>query len=196
MNDNANRRRRGANLEKTILDAAWAELDEHGYSRFTMNAVATRAGTSRPVLARRWDSRAALASAALRHRMADYPLDVPDRGDVRLELVEMLDLAAARATALAAAFVLFASEYSHDTGNTPAEVRAMLVSGETSVLAPIFERGIARGQVDATKLSRVIADLLPNLFRQHAFLTWSAPDPALRAEWIDTILLPLIRTMP
>ena len=196
MNEDLVRRRRGATLDKTLLDAAWAELDEHGYGRFTMHGVATRAGTSRPVLARRWDSRAALASAALRHRMDDFPLEVPDLGDVRAELVALLDRAAERAAALAVAFVIFATEYSRETGCAPDALRTTLVAGETDVLTRIFERGIARGQLDAGKLTHVIANLLLDLFRHHVLLTWTAPAPELRAEWIDTVVLPLIRRGP
>ncbi|WP_372505777.1 TetR/AcrR family transcriptional regulator [Actinomadura madurae] len=36
-------RRRGAALEKALLDAAWDELAEHGYARFTVDAVVRRA---------------------------------------------------------------------------------------------------------------------------------------------------------
>ncbi|WP_183436593.1 TetR/AcrR family transcriptional regulator [Methylobacterium sp. R2-1] len=184
-------RRRGADLEQAILEAAWSELSERGYAYLTMDAVAARAGTSRPVLARRWDGRAALATAALRRRMADYPVDVPDRGDVRTELAEMLGLAAERATALAATFALFSTEYARDKGGTPSDLRATLLAGETSSLASILERGVARGEIDANKLTPPIASLLADLFRHHALMTWSAPDEDLRAAWIDTIFLPL-----
>jgi len=186
-------RRRGADLEGAILDAVWAELTARGYANLTMEAVAARAGTSRPVIARRWDSRAALAIAALRRRMADYPLDVPDRGAIRAELMEMLDLAAERASALAATFVLFATEYFNDNGATPSDLRASLLEGEADCLGAILQRGVARGEIDAGKLTRPIVNLLPDLFRQHALMTWSGPDPDLRAAWIDTIFLPLVR---
>ena len=44
-------RRRGAALEKALLDAAWEELADNGYARFTMDGVVKRAvykgGTAR-----------------------------------------------------------------------------------------------------------------------------------------------------
>jgi AcrR family transcriptional regulator len=46
-------RRRGKALEDAVLDAAWSELLDAGYARFTMETVAARAHTSRPVLYRR-----------------------------------------------------------------------------------------------------------------------------------------------
>lgn len=187
------KRRRGADLEAAILDAAWEELNAHGYAALTMDAVATRAGTSRPVLARRWDGRAALVIAALKRRMADYPVDVPDRGDVRTELVEMQTLAAKRGTALAQAFILWATEYSREGGGTPDALRAVLLTGETDSFARILERAVARGEIDPAKLTPAIITLLPDLIRHHLLTTWSAPDAALRDAWVDTIFLPLVR---
>jgi len=57
-------RRRGSALDDALLDAAWAELQEAGYAGLTMEGVAQRAGTSRPVLARRWPNRPQLVIAA------------------------------------------------------------------------------------------------------------------------------------
>jgi AcrR family transcriptional regulator len=57
------RRRRGEDLERAILTAAWDQLVERGYGNFTIDAVADAAGTSRSVLYRRWPDRDALIAA-------------------------------------------------------------------------------------------------------------------------------------
>jgi AcrR family transcriptional regulator len=74
-------RRRGQALDDALLDAAWDELVERGYGRFTIEAVAARAGTSRPVIYRRWPTRSDLAIAAIRHhgRMSQSPHPTLDR---------------------------------------------------------------------------------------------------------------------
>src|SRR5262245_8328385 len=82
-------RRRGEQLETALLDAAWHVMSEVGYARMTMDAVADRAGTSRPVLHRRWPSRAELALATLIHRFPP-DADVPDTGSLRSDLLAML----------------------------------------------------------------------------------------------------------
>jgi AcrR family transcriptional regulator len=74
-------RRRGEALEDALLDAAWDELVEVGYGRFTIDGVAARAGTSRPVIYRRWPVRSDLAIAAVRRRAGR-----DDRGDRRRHL--------------------------------------------------------------------------------------------------------------
>lgn len=71
-------RRRGAVLEKALLDAAWEELADNGYARFTMDAVVKRAGTSPTVLYRRWSDRDALVRATIAHILRKHILEVPD----------------------------------------------------------------------------------------------------------------------
>ena len=63
------RRRRGDVLERALLDAAWAELEDSGYDDLTIDAVAQRAGTSRAVLYRRWPNKQDLMLAALAHQV-------------------------------------------------------------------------------------------------------------------------------
>jgi AcrR family transcriptional regulator len=185
-------RRRGADLERAILEAAWHELTKHGYSGLTMEGVAERAGTSRPVLARRWDGKALLAVAAIRQQMARHPLEVPDRGDLRTELLEFLKRASSRASGIAAAFTLFTSEYFSETSSTPKDLRSALIQGEARSLSVILERAVERGEIDPKKLVPPVASLLSDLFRHHVIMTFSGPPPALRQAWVDAVFLPLV----
>ena len=189
-------RRRGADLEEALLEAAWAELTERGYAGLTMESVAARAGTSRPVLARRWDGKNALAIAAIRQQMAKNPLAVPDRGDVRTELLEFLKRASSRAIGIAAAFTMFSSDYFQETSTQPQDLRAALTGGESSALGPILDRAVKRGEIDSGKLIPPVATLLSDLFRYHAIMTFAPPPPALRAAWVDSVFLPLVRKAP
>src|ERR1700683_2914301 len=76
-------RRRGATLEHALLDAAWQELQESGYSKLTMERVAERAGTSRAVIYRRWRNRAELVVAAMRYHQPLYSGAIQDTGTLR-----------------------------------------------------------------------------------------------------------------
>src|SRR5580698_9986398 len=90
MKDRTVERRRGKALEDAVLDAAWSELLDSGYASFTIEAVAVRAHTSRPVLYRRWPNRADLAVAAIRHNLHKHPVNAPDTGNVRDDLIALL----------------------------------------------------------------------------------------------------------
>jgi len=186
-------RRRGADLENAILEDAWAELEANGYARFTLEGVASRSGTSRPVLARRWDSRFALAVAAVRQQMAQYPLEVEDRGDVRTELLEYLQRASSRASLIAVILSLLSGENADDPSSTPLKRSDALTGGEDRVLAAILQRASERGEIDGKKLIPAVETLLRDLFRYYVMMNLSAPPPALRKTWVDAILLPLVR---
>ena len=58
-------RKRGAALEDAILDAAYTELSEVGYTAFSVEAVAARARTGKASIYRRWPTRAQLMLDAL-----------------------------------------------------------------------------------------------------------------------------------
>src|ERR1700727_1770293 len=78
QSDTRQPRRRGAELEGAILDAAWEQLIAEGYEHFTVDTVAARARTSKPVLYRRWKTREDLLRATVRHRGAADPPAIPD----------------------------------------------------------------------------------------------------------------------
>jgi AcrR family transcriptional regulator len=187
-------RRRGTELEDAVLEAAWLELSERGYAGLTMEAVAERAGTSRPVLARRWEGKAPLAVAAIRRQMAKHPLDVPDRGDVRMELLEFLKRTAERTSGITAVFSLLSAEYLSGDASSPKDLRAALVQGETQCLSAILDRAVQRGEIDGRKLAPPVGSLLTDLFRHHVIMNFSAPPPALRKAWVEAVFLPLVGT--
>lgn len=187
-------RRRGAELEEALLDATWEELEERGYAGLTMEGVAARAGTSRPVLARRWDGKVKLAIAAIRQQMAKHPLDVEDHGDLRTELLEFLDHLSNRTKMIATVFTLFSSEYSQGGPSTLQDLRGALLEGRINSLASILDRAVSRGEIDPEKLFPPVGTLLADLSRHHAIMTFTPPSPTLRTAWVDSIFLPLVRT--
>lgn len=63
-----------------------AVLAEAGFAGLTIDAVAQRAGTTRVLVYRVWETKAALAADALFSSAAD--LAVPDHGDLRADLID------------------------------------------------------------------------------------------------------------
>lgn len=83
-------RRRGEVLEEAILHAAWEELSDTGYHHLMMESVATRAGTDKTVLYRRWPNKSALVIAAVRKYLPRFPNEVPNTGNLRDDVVTYL----------------------------------------------------------------------------------------------------------
>ncbi|MDT7581517.1 MAG: hypothetical protein QOK35_2781, partial [Pseudonocardiales bacterium] len=82
-------RPRRAELDDAILDACFAVLSAVGYAGMSIDAVARRAGVTRPTIYRRWPGKQELVIAALSRAQAGI-VDLPDTGDVRHDLVAQL----------------------------------------------------------------------------------------------------------
>jgi AcrR family transcriptional regulator len=189
MGVNEGGRRRGDTLEEAILDAAWAELLDHGYAGFTMEGVAKRAGTSRPVLARRWESRSDLAVAAIANYNKNNPIEAPDLGNVRAELIILLQKLSDRGTRTMTRVLFSMHDYFVETNSSLADLRERSVGG--SKLHEVLKRGIARGELDRSKMTPRISSLPLDLLRHEVMMTRKPVSSALIVEIIDTIFLPL-----
>jgi len=187
-------RRRGAALEEAILDAAWAELVEHGYAGMVLDTVAKRAGTSRPVLHRRWPSRIKLATAALARYMVSNPIDVPDLGSVSAEIRLFLRGLADRARPDLIRLVYDMSGDLADAKSSMADVRAEFANN--SLLRTILDRGVARGEVDPNRLSPRIFALPTDLTRHDLLMTLKPPSDEVIREIVEDVFLPLVRPDP
>lgn len=187
-------RRRGAFLEGQLLSDAWSELCVKGYSSFSMDAVAVRSKTSRPVLYRRWPNRADLAIAAMRHHIQANPLPIPDTGSLRNDLVKLLKAFLDRGVAHAITFTLQMGEFFAETGKSGAELREDVLSGTESRLNSVLLRGVARGEIDAAKLTPRIMSLPADLLRYEVMMTLKSVSQAVIEEIVDDIFLPLVQT--
>ncbi|TRV73118.1 TetR/AcrR family transcriptional regulator [Streptomyces sp. 130] len=140
-------RPREERVTRAVLDAVVELVTENGMGALTMDAVAARAGVSKPAMYRRWATKQDLVLAAAESRIG--PLTVPDMGDFRAELRAVLTarMEAYRqpgVSRLLAGVIGSASE----AGAEPGAYRAYTarVMSETRHL---LERGVARGDVRA-----------------------------------------------
>ncbi|MFI1994095.1 TetR/AcrR family transcriptional regulator [Actinoplanes sp. NPDC020271] len=190
-------RRRGAELEDAILDAAWDVLVEQGYPHFTYEAVAARAETSRPVLYRRWPQRDDLLLATLRKHWWSRPIPVPDTGNLRDDAVEFLRHAADGRFRLFTLLSVQLMDYFRESGSSFAQLRDTLrTPGQPNSLERIVARAVARGEVpDVPRPPRMIS--LPfDLFRHELLMTMKpVPDEAI-VDIVEQLWLPMLGYRP
>ncbi|MDN4615578.1 TetR/AcrR family transcriptional regulator [Leifsonia sp. F6_8S_P_1B] len=185
------RRRRGAELEAALLDAAWQELDESGYSALTMEAVAARAGTSRPVIARRWPSRSDLAMAAIRHHLGTDPVDIPDHGSLREDVLDLLRQSNERRSGIAAPLLLRFSGILGEAEGGIAGLRERFLGERPEWMRTLLERAQERGEVDLDRLPPLVVQLPLMLLRHELLLRMAAVDDAMIVSIVDDVFLPL-----
>lgn len=181
-------RRRGAALETAILDAAWMELSIRGYADLTFEAVARRALTSRAVIYRRWDTRIGLATAAIAHHTRQNPVLVPDLGNIRDELCLLLRKFADRAPPELIRLVFEMGGDMASAGDSFTHERF-----REPPLADVIARAIARGEIDATRLSpRILRVPMSLVLHEVAVTARPISDEAI-AEIVDQVFLPLVK---
>ena len=185
-------RRRGANLEADVLDAAWAEIGEHGYAAFTVDGVAARAGTSKAVLYRRWRGKAELARAAIQHFVQRDPMTAPDTGSLRSDVVAFLQQANDRRAGIGAQLIARLAEFQEATGATIADLRDTMALGHDDLMTEILDRAVERGEADRDRLTPRIVRLPADLFRLELLMTFRPISDDDIVEVVDTIFLPLV----
>ncbi|MFD1859284.1 TetR/AcrR family transcriptional regulator [Aeromicrobium camelliae] len=77
-------------IDRAVLGATVELLDEVGYQRLTISAVAARAGATKPALYRRWPSRERLVIAALHRELRT--IRAPDTACTLCDLHESIGL--------------------------------------------------------------------------------------------------------
>jgi AcrR family transcriptional regulator len=193
ISDATPQRRRGAALEKALLDAAWAELNDHGYDEFTIDAVAARADTSRAVLYRRWPGKQELVHAALVHAVGEHPVAAPDTGSLRGDVIGLLRQANKRRARLAVILSTRLGGFYRDTGTSLSELSVFVQGGRASALDEAIQRAIARGEIQPGQISDRVARLPGDLFRHDLLMTLKPLTDEGIKEIVDVIFLPLVR---
>ncbi|WP_335972941.1 TetR/AcrR family transcriptional regulator [Streptomyces sp. CA2R106] len=187
-------RRRGPELEAALLDAAWDELTQAGFAKLTMESVAARAGTGISVLYRRWANKDELVLAALRHYRDTHPVDIPDTGSLRGDLLAALSvMGEARAGFFALASATAFSGLLASTGLTPAQVRDRIFGDRRPLLTQdLYQRAHDRGEIDLERIPSAVLAMPFDLVRNDLLLDPEPLRPARIRSIVDDLFLPLV----
>jgi AcrR family transcriptional regulator len=185
-------RRRGEELEQAILEAAFEEFREVGYAAFTMEGVAKRAGTSKPVLYRRWSNRMEILLACVASRLPKAET-VPDTGTLRGDILALITLAHDRMSLIGRTAMLgiLAEISAYPEAHGP--LLAKLVNEITSLLdKAVYTRAIARGEITEEHLTERLRRLPIDLVRNEVVIFGAVPADALESI-VDEVVLPALR---
>jgi AcrR family transcriptional regulator len=186
-------RRRGTKLEDALLDAAWNVLVEHGYAGFTYEAVAARAGTSRPVLYRRWPQRDDLLLATVARFWRSHPIAVPDTGSLREDAIGFLRNANAARARMMTLISVQLIDYFRDSGTSFGKLRdALRAPGERTAFEQIIARAVERGELPDVPRSARLVNLPFDLLRHDVLMTMRPVRDASILEIVDDLWLPLL----
>jgi AcrR family transcriptional regulator len=182
-------RPRDPKRRQAILDAALALVAEVGYDRTTVDAIATKAGASKPTLYRRWPhGKAELVADAIRERRAETA-HTPDTGSLRGDLLalvaiqtgQLLDdvhLACGLLTAL----------------RTSPELAALMQDHVIAEERARFAEVLARAGIEHA--TSIFPDVAGAIVFTRVTITGEPVDRAFAEELVDHVLLPILNIRP
>jgi AcrR family transcriptional regulator len=194
---NTGQRKRGAALEDAILDAAYTELSEVGYTQFTVEAVAARARTGKASIYRRWPTKPALVLDALCAR-----LPAPELCGPACDLDEGLTTADALRQVARAINAILSSPAGDAIRAVKCEAAAdpqlareideRFQAPRRAALLALLQRGVERGEVRPEAVSPMVADVLSAVLSHRVLLQRERITEHDIVEIIEQIIIPLV----
>lgn len=191
------KRRRGEVLEEAILNAAWEELTETGYTHMTMESIATRAGTNKSVLYRRWADKSELVIAALRkYYFPKITNEIPNTGnlcgDVYAYLHARVEPLKTIGTETIRGLMMEPLVWRMITASMPQMIERRSESKLTAAMAVILKNAELRGEIRLEKLTPRIISLPVDLLQYELITKLKPISDEVIAEIVDDIFMPLI----
>jgi AcrR family transcriptional regulator len=187
-------RRRGAVLERAILEAALEQLSTVGWNGLTMEGVAAGAQTGKAAVYRRWSSKEDLVVDALKTGLPDLT-EAPDLGSVREDLLELCRRVR-EAMFSRPGFAL--RSVLHECDASQAErfngvILGGVVEPTMYLLKEIIHRGIQRGEVRTDATNGYVFDVIPAMMMYRSKVCGSEWSERDLEEMIDQLMVPLLR---
>jgi AcrR family transcriptional regulator len=188
---NTNSRRRGAELEDALLDAAEEELKAVGYSRLTIKGIAERVKTNRSVLTRRWNSRIELV-VAIFSRHGGITAEPPNTGNLRTDVLTLMNRFLSRFLEFGKDVMLgilsdIASGYSPSF-----DLQKQILESNVKCMLAIMEQAEARGEA-RPDIPTIVLTLPINLLRAEMLISQRVVTQDFLENVVDEIFLPLVR---
>jgi AcrR family transcriptional regulator len=183
-------RPRDPRRREAILAAAIALVGEVGYDRVTVDALAARAGVSKPTIYRRWPGgKQEIIVEAIRAKHADAG-ELPDTGSLRGDLLAMLApvIAGIEQEAHLAGGLITQLRSSHELQEL---FRDEVIAHERSRYDVLLARARDRGEI-AGPVTPLFADVAGSVIFSRAILAGEPVDTAFLQQLIDTVLLPIV----
>jgi AcrR family transcriptional regulator len=174
--------------EAELLAITLELLQEHGYDRLSVEAVATRAKASKATMYRRWPSKADLVLAAFIEgtRSSAVP---PHTGSLRSDLLEIGRSVCEQAQVHTRTMRAVLNEMSDNPG-LQAVMQEKFVLQRKLVIDGVLADAVARGEIDAAAIDEEIFDLLPGYLVFRALVSDRPPTEDTVRILVDDVLLP------
>jgi AcrR family transcriptional regulator len=174
--------------ECELLEVTLQLLQEHGYDRLTLDAVANTAHASKATLYRRWPTKAELVLAAFVEGVRQVAV-VPDTGTLRGDLVQMGDAVRNHASAHAGTIRAVLVEVSR-SAELNAIMQQQFLDERRSLMEHVLTVAVARGEIDASTITEDLWDVLPGYLIYRSILPGRSASLQTVEDLVDHVVIP------
>ena len=190
----------GATSDATTVSPVWSAreaqllavtlrlLQEHGYDRLTVDAVATEARASKATVYRRWPSKAELVLAAFIEGVRAAAV-APHTGSLRGDLMAMGGLICEQARLHGPTVRAVLTEMSRNPALSDA-LQCQFIRQRKALITEVLSEAVTRGDIDAAVISDEVWDVLPGYLVFRSLIPGRPPTDETVHAFVDEVLMP------
>ena len=174
--------------ETELLQTTLRQLQEHGYDRLTVEAVATEAKSSKATMYRRWPSKSELVLAAFVEgtRLTEVP---PRTGSLRGDLISIGMAVCEESCAHASTMRAVLNELTHNVALRNA-FQDEFVHQRSVVFDEVIADAVDRREIDAEAVNADFRDLLAGYLVFRGLISGRPPTEETVHALVDEVLIP------
>jgi AcrR family transcriptional regulator len=174
--------------ETELLAVTLRLLQEYGYERLTVDAVAAAAHASKATMYRRWPSKAELVLAAFVEGIGQVGV-APETGALRTDLLRLGQLLCEQARQHASIIRAVLVEASHNPA-LEAAMQELFVDQRKALICHILRQAVDRGEIDVAAVTDEVCDLLPGYLIFRSIVPGPPPTRHTVRALVDNVIMP------
>jgi len=163
-------------------------LQEHGYDRLTVDAVATTARASKATVYRRWPSKAELVLAAFIEGVRQVAVP-PETGTLRGDLLQLGELVCQQARQHASTIRAVLVEVSRNPALNDV-MQHQFLDQRKAFIQYLLRQAVDRGEIDDAAIGDELWDLLPGYLIFRSIIPSRPPTHHTVQALVDEVIIP------
>ena len=163
-------------------------LQEHGYDRLTVDAVAATARASKATVYRRWPSKAELVLAAFIEGVRQIAVP-PDTGSLRDDLLHVGEIVCEQGRQHAGTIRAVLVELSRNPALKDV-MEHQFIERRRALMGHILQQAVDRGEIEQTAINDELWDLLPHYLIFRSIFPGRPPTPHTVETLVDEVIIP------
>jgi AcrR family transcriptional regulator len=174
--------------EAELLAVTLRLLQEHGYDRLTVDAVASAARASKATVYRRWPSKAELVLAAFIEGVRQVAVP-PDTGTLRGDLLRLGEVVCQEAHQHASTIRAVLVEVSRNPALNDV-MQHQFIDHRKALIRHVLQQAVDRGEIAEAAITDELWDLLPGYLIFRSIMPNRPPTPETVQVLVDDVIIP------